>query len=300
MGDLEAFVTSTSAYAMDPDAMFADLAKVIYATAISTSISVLAQIVLAGLLTTVVYRAILGEHISIGAAWRAARGRVPALLALALLTGLIMLVAVVAVSLPAIVGTVFGPSGVVLTLGWVLTAAAIVVVVAYLYVVLGVAGPAVVLERRGPLAACQRSRRLVSGSFWRVFGILALSGLFVVVITAAIGLPFEVVSSVVGSDDPFGVGPLTVSAVGATLAGTLTSPFAAAVVVLLFVDLRIRREGLDIELARAAGLPGGSQPTAAGPGTVAGTSAETAPTAQSWGGPGEERPPGQSSAPRTW
>ena len=300
VGDLEALVASTSADPMDQDALFADLATVIYAMAISASISVLAQIVLAGLLTTVVYRAVLGEHIPMGAAWRAARSRLPALLALALLTGLVMLVAVAAVSFPAIVGTVFGPLGVVLTLGWVLTAAANVVVVAYLYVVLGVAGPAVVLERRGPVAACQRSRRLVRGSFWRVFGILALSGLFVFVITAAISIPFEVVSTLVGSGDPFGVGPLTVSAIGATLAGTLTSPFAAAVVVLLFVDLRVRREGLDIELARAAGLPGGSQPTAAGPGPVAGTSTQTAPTAHSWGGPGEDRPPGQSSPPRTW
>jgi hypothetical protein len=45
-----------------------------------------------------------------------------------------------------------------------------------------------------------------------------------------------------------------VSTIGSILAGTLTYPFVAAVTVLLYVDLRMRREGLDLTLARAAGV----------------------------------------------
>lgn len=49
-------------------------------------------------------------------------------------------------------------------------------------------------------------------------------------------------------------------AISASL-GTLVSqivviPFTAGIVALLYVDRRIRREALDIELARAAGVPG--------------------------------------------
>ena len=255
--DLQAVIESTSLPAEDFDAIVNEITGLAYAAVITVAIALVAQIVLTGILTMVVYRAVLGEHIPIGAAWREVRSRVPALLGLTLVTGLAMVLAVVTVSVPAVIGTVLGVPGWAVVLGWLLTAVLIVAVVVYVYVVLGVAGPAVVLERRGALAACRRSRKLVQGSFWRVFGILGLSGLFVVVMAAAIGVPFQVVSAVVAGDDPFGVLPLTVNGVGAILAGTLTSPFAAAVVVLLFVDLRIRREGLDIELARAAGVPSG-------------------------------------------
>ena len=40
---------------------------------------------------------------------------------------------------------------------------------------------------------------------------------------------------------------------GGIVAGALTYPFAASVATLLYVDLRMRKEGLDIELMRAAG-----------------------------------------------
>ena len=47
---------------------------------------------------------------------------------------------------------------------------------------------------------------------------------------------------------------LVLQSIGAIISGTITTPFAAAVIVLVYVDRRIRREALDIELARAAGL----------------------------------------------
>ena len=36
----------------------------------------------------------------------------------------------------------------------------------------------------------------------------------------------------------------------------ITFPITAGVTVLLYIDQRIRREALDLELARAAGVPG--------------------------------------------
>ena len=65
---------------------------------------------------------------------------------------------------------------------------------------------------------------------------------------------------------------LVVWALGGIVAATITAPFTAAATALLYVDRRIRREGLDIELARAAGvsIPGRTDiarpaPPAAGP-----------------------------------
>lgn len=49
---------------------------------------------------------------------------------------------------------------------------------------------------------------------------------------------------------------LIVSGIGAVITATITYPLSAGVMALLYVDQRIRREALDLDLARAAGLPG--------------------------------------------
>jgi hypothetical protein len=42
--------------------------------------------------------------------------------------------------------------------------------------------------------------------------------------------------------------------VGSVIAQTITTPFIALVTVLVYIDQRMRKEGMDIELARAAGV----------------------------------------------
>ena len=63
--------------------------------------------------------------------------------------------------------------------------------------------------------------------------------------------PASLVPVVMQLDPTSGVA-LAITAVAAILASVLTTPFTASVVALLYIDLRIRREGLDVELARAA------------------------------------------------
>ena len=43
-----------------------------------------------------------------------------------------------------------------------------------------------------------------------------------------------------------------VSSFGEILAGAVLYPFEAAVIALVYIDLRMRREGLDLELIRAS------------------------------------------------
>ena len=63
-----------------------------------------------------------------------------------------------------------------------------------------------------------------------------------------------------------GARSLVITAIGSVIALTVTMPISAGVAVLLYIDQRIRREALDLELARAAGLHGpGDTP----PGTAA-------------------------------
>ncbi len=127
-------------------------------------------------------------------------------------------------------------------------------------------GPALVLERIGVIASLRRSRRLVTGSWWRVFGILLLATIIAFVLSGIIAIPFQVIGTIVGGgfedvDAPFSMGALVITSIGSVIATTITLPFAAAISVLLYIDQRMRREGLDLELARAAGIPG-NQPAA--------------------------------------
>jgi hypothetical protein len=46
--------------------------------------------------------------------------------------------------------------------------------------------------------------------------------------------------------------------IGGMIAQTITLPVSAGVAVLLYIDRRIRREALDLELARSAGVAPGT------------------------------------------
>ena len=59
-----------------------------------------------------------------------------------------------------------------------------------------------------------------------------------------------------GSAPTYGWTYLIVSGIGSVIGSMITFPIAAGVIVLLYIDQRIRREALDLDLARAAGLQG--------------------------------------------
>jgi len=131
-----------------------------------------------------------------------------------------------------------------------------------------VAAPAVVLEGYGPRASLGRSWRLTRNSWWRVFGILLLCELIVLVATAVLQVPFDVVRGLVHAGGSSGglaaftttsrtsVTGAIITALGVIVAGSVTRPVIAGVQVLLYVDLRMRREGLDIALQAEAGQQG--------------------------------------------
>ena len=109
---------------------------------------------------------------------------------------------------------------------------------------------------RQPLASLGRSWRLVRGSAWRVFGIIALAQIIISFVSGIISMPFSIAGG--GSlllrplvTHPTG-GSEFVSALGSVVAGAITTPLLAGVVVLLYADLRMRKEGLAATLQSAA------------------------------------------------
>ena len=178
-----------------------------------------------------------------------------------------------------------------------------------------------VLEREGPVRALARSWRLVRGSFWRVFGITLLAGLIVVVTAGVLQIPFGLLAAMAGGGNSLlpstggNVAGILISAVGGVVAGAVARPISAGVAVLLYVDLRMRREGLDLVLQTAAGsttAPTGDEfaslwrPGAGPTRTRRGTGrAGTGRGAGRWGGAGRERarpgcPAGSGRSARRW
>jgi hypothetical protein len=239
--------------------VFGALADSVTATLIGGVLAFLAQTVLTGVLTVVVSRAVLGESVGAGTAWARVRGRLPALVGLSLLVGLLLTGVVVLALVPGLISLALSLPTVVSVLLVLFGGLAGLVAAVWLYVSFGLATPALILERQSIRSALSRSRRLVRGSWWRICGVLLLAAILSAVIAGLVQLPFSALSGglmgfgATGGTATTSLLALVLGAIGGTLAGTITYPFAAAVGVLLYVDQRMRREALDLELARASG-----------------------------------------------
>ncbi|THA28935.1 hypothetical protein [Streptomyces sp. A1547] len=220
-------------------------------------VQLLGTIVATAMLTMIFSRAVLGHGSSIGEAWRDARPQLPRLLGLTLLTALGGVVIILVMLLP---GLLLGSVGIAIAGG--LAALPLLI---WLALKFSLASPALMLEKSNVITSLRRSSRLVQGSWWRIFGITALTGLITAFVAAIIVWPLTAVGFAIGIADggmeslkngtaATGWAPLILSAVGAVIAQTITMPIQSGVTVLLYVDQRIRREALDLELARAAGL----------------------------------------------
>ena len=107
-----------------------------------------------------------------------------------------------------------------------------------------VTAPAIVVEDLGPIAGMRRSWRLTVRRFWPSMGVAVLSGLVAYLMGQALGA----VTTLVGAELSPAFGWILVAA-GTSAIALLTTPFVAAATVLVYLDLRIRSEGLDLELA---------------------------------------------------
>lgn len=114
----------------------------------------------------------------------------------------------------------------------------------YLYVAWSVAAPALLVEDVRGWAALKRSRELVKGRFWPTVAVLIL----VAVLTGILQAIFlGVLAGVVGIGGNE-VAQAVADAIGQTASSALTTPLSAAVLAVLYFDLRVRKEGFDLEL----------------------------------------------------
>ncbi|MET7619911.1 glycerophosphoryl diester phosphodiesterase membrane domain-containing protein [Streptomyces sp. NPDC005408] len=230
-------------------------------------ITLIATLFTTALLTIVISRSVLGRPVTLSEAWQEARPRLPQLLGLTLLLPLMGAAIMTVAILPGLL--LGGGGGIALAvLGGLAAFAAII----WLMIRFALASPALMLERQGVVASLRRSAKLVQGAWWRTFGIVLLTLLLTLLVSMIIAIPFSVIAFAVdgtgfsdlfaGNNPDFGWPFLIITGIGSVIASSITYPISAGVTVLLYVDQRIRREALDLELARAAGVPGyGSEPS---------------------------------------
>jgi hypothetical protein len=215
---------------------------------------------LTGMLTAVIGHSVLGRQVTIAEAWQLARPRLLAVIGSVLLEGLLILGLLAAGVIPGLLLILAHVTALGVLL-MVVSLIAAFVFIAIFSVRFALATPAVVLEGKGPRESLVRSWRLVKGSSWRVLGITLLTSVIITFAGFILELPFDIISRVAGSYShggglSLGFGGTTVigiliTAVGATIAGAVTRPVLAGTRVLLYTDLRMRREGLDIALQSA-------------------------------------------------
>lgn len=131
----------------------------------------------------------------------------------------------------------------------------------YLYGAWAVVVPVLLLEDVRGRRALGRSRALVRDRWWPTFAAIVLGAILVFVVQSAFGLLLGAIF-VAGGDS--GVVQLVASAAIGTVSGVLAAPFSAALVAVVYFDLRVRKEGLDLELlAQRVGMDpqsGGARP----------------------------------------
>jgi hypothetical protein len=115
----------------------------------------------------------------------------------------------------------------------------------WLYVSFAVAVPALLTENVRGRRALGRSRRLVKGRWWPTFGILVLGALLAGIVSAAVSGVLEAVALTSTGND---IVTVILRTIGGTVASTIATPFQAAFVTVLYFDLRVRKEGFDLQL----------------------------------------------------
>lgn len=235
-----------------------------------TLLQVLATVLLSGLIVVAVSRSVLGRVASSKEVWERTKSKFLPLIGLNIITsiisGLMMIIGIVVffVLLASAASTAKTDREFLQDLGVSLVGLLILMVISalvssYLSIKFSVASPAMVLENLGVFAAIGRSWSLTRGNFWRLFGINILTAIItsmVAGIFVGIADALGAIFIVVGSSSPEDViaslnTTYILVMVMSTIAQLLILPFTSSVNALLYIDLRMRKEGLDVELRNA-------------------------------------------------
>jgi hypothetical protein len=186
------------------------------AVVVTTLLSALGTAFVTAATTSIVADAYVGRVASPGEAAREIRGRLGAVVLVTVVVTIVTVVGYLICLVPGI---------------WVQVAWCIAV-------------PVLILEGTTAMRALGRSFALTKVRFWLAFGVFWLSELLVQALS--IGLAVAIAFLIRSNDSP--AAEVVAQSVGTAIASIITVPFAAAALVALYFDLRIRAEAFDVQM----------------------------------------------------
>jgi hypothetical protein len=156
----------------------------------------------------------LGRAVRVGPTFRFAVSRIHSILWISILSGLAILLGFVLLIVPGVI-----------------------LLVRYYF-----GTTVLVVEGQKGSKALRRSFRLAKGSFWKILGTILLASILAGVVEGVLSIPGSAAFGAIGTAGwPF-------YAIGLSLAAIITTPFTTLISVLLYFDLRIRKEAFDLEI----------------------------------------------------
>lgn len=156
----------------------------------------------------------LGGSPGVGEIYRFALGRTRSILWVSLLSALVIVLGLVALVIPGII----------------------------FFIRYQFSTSIVVVEGQRGTKAMGRSWRLAKGYFWKILGLTILAGILTSIVGAILVIPLEIAANAIGESG------WVLRGVGQSAAGIVTRPYQGILIVLLYFDMRIRKEGFDLAL----------------------------------------------------
>ncbi|WP_164861845.1 glycerophosphoryl diester phosphodiesterase membrane domain-containing protein, partial [Microbacterium sp. CPCC 204701] len=232
------------------------------------------SVIVQGIVVVEVTHAAVAEKLPLGALWRQVKPIAWRLIGYSLLVVLAVMALVVLVVAGVIgVAVLAPPVAIVLTVLLILAA---IPLTWWLMIKLLLVPAAIIVEHATILQGLSRSWRLTRGRFWPALGIILVIGVIFATVAQVISIPFSFLSvglttiiAPTGDPEPSAFIGLIVTAL-LTQALTLLLQSVAVVVqatatAIIYIDCRMRREGLDLDLLayverRDAGATGLTDP----------------------------------------
>lgn len=252
---------------------------IILAALVPAALSLIGSAWLQGVIVTEVARGTVGEKLTMRGLWRGIVGRRWALIAWVLLIAAAVILAIGILGGLVTLLVFLGTGGIIagVLLG-IFGGLGLVVLGVWIGIKVSLVPSIIVLERAGIRTDVARSWSLTHRFFWRTLGVELLIAIIVNAASQIISIPISFVYGIaVSLVDPTGAGQVNGTAIVTAVVsylvlilvslvvGSIISIVQSAATALIYIDLRMRKEGLDLTLVRFVEDRQTGQPTYANP-----------------------------------
>ena len=243
------------------DILAGTVAGALLSALIPLAFSLVASGVMQAIVVLEVARQTLGEKLTFARLWAMARGRLWAVAGYTVLLTIVLLTAVAVIAGIIAVFVAIGDSAVFVGILFAsLLALGMVVVGVWIGTKIAFVPSVMVLERAPLRTAIARSWALTNGRFWYTFGTLLLVAFIINVASSIVTAPLQIALGIatpllsptgdISTAVVLFIVFYVISIIFAVVVAAITLVVQSATTVLLYIDSRMRKEGLDLDLAR--------------------------------------------------